>query len=229
MANNKTKGAAIALAAAAVLGTGSTFALWGKTANVAGGTITNGTLDVAVAQGGWYDTSADRTDKAPIPGVSDAVAQGHAIDLATWKGVPGDTVMGLFNVDGALSGDNLVANLAVTDQAGQPLTQGTNGWTYTYTLVDAAGNVVGTNNKATNFSTVAFSSSNNGHNVTALPTMDGTIADPTTVATPEYRVLVEATFDPATAGTNEVTDTTDLSGMQIGLNQTRTTTGQGGF
>ena len=123
--NNRTKGVIAGIAGLALLTGGTTFALWSDTTGaIAGGTIINGNLDVAaVTPIAWYDTSADRTDKASTSPVSGVAA--HAItDLTTWKMVPGDTVEGNLGLEVALSGDNLVANLKVATTATSGLPAG---------------------------------------------------------------------------------------------------------
>jgi len=100
--NNKTKGVIAGIAGIALLGGGTTFALWSADADVNGGTITNGDLDVTAGALTWQDVSSDRAPGHP-----------HAIDLATWRMVPGDEARGTVQLDVVLVGDNLVANLGV--------------------------------------------------------------------------------------------------------------------
>ncbi|MBD7918324.1 alternate-type signal peptide domain-containing protein [Cellulomonas sp. Sa3CUA2] len=103
---NKTKGLIAGVAGIALLTGGSTFALWSAQDSVAGGTITNGDLNVTAAAAlSWVDTSADRTDAD------------HVINLSTWRMVPGDTAEGTVAVDVTLIGDNLAAELALTSTA----------------------------------------------------------------------------------------------------------------
>ncbi len=104
---SKTKGLIAGVAGIALLAGGSTFALWSAEATVAGGTITNGDLNVTAATPlSWVDTSADRTDA------------GHPIiNINTWRMVPGDTAEGTVAVDVTLIGDNLAAELDLTSTA----------------------------------------------------------------------------------------------------------------
>src|SRR5699024_7667658 len=102
----KLTGVVAGAAGAALLLSGATYALWTDNATVEGGTITAGNLDVAVLppadqQSTWHDVSADRTDSP------------HAIDLSTFRIVPGDTITGTFGIDVGLEGDNMLANLAL--------------------------------------------------------------------------------------------------------------------
>lgn len=217
--NNKLKAGAAGIAAAAILAGGSTFALWDKTAGVEGGTITNGTLDVSAVAVGQFDTSTDRSDAAAIPGTE---LTGHVIDLDTWRGAPGDKVAFVYDVDGALQGDNLTANLAVATADGTPLASG-NGWSFQYRLYDTAGDEVVAG--VDSFNAIRFSSADNTRNVRSIATM------PTTLAATggEYKLVVEGTFDPETADTDEVTDVTDLAALTVSLEQSRLTNGYGGF
>lgn len=95
------------LAGAAGLGLllgGSTFALWTDGANVPDSTITAGNLEVKVDAMNWRDMSDDRTDK------------GHKIkDLRKFRIIPGDKIQGEFGVDVALQGDNMLAELSLTE------------------------------------------------------------------------------------------------------------------
>lgn len=235
--NTKVKAGVAATAAAAILAGGSTFALWSKTAELNGGGITNGTLDVAVSQPQWYDISGDRTDKTDIPALPGT--QGHAITLDEFKGVPGDTIAGVFELDGALAGDNMVAGLTFdnpvmaqfADAGGDGLgAQAVDivpeGWTVSYTVLDRSGAVVGEADRATLVGdSMLFASKDNSHNVTELPTMDDAI----TPGNPDYRVVVKATFDPATGGTTGAGSGSGFDGFQVGLTQSRTSGGLGGF
>jgi alternate signal-mediated exported protein len=135
--NKKTKAVVAGTAGAALLlGAGGTFALWSDHEQVRGGTITAGRLDVKAMEPRWYDVSQDRPDAQPLGlGIDwntvdfgpesqwngiptdfaawsgDAV--GHEIDLDAWRTVPGDQIMGLFEVHAMTEGDNLEAELMV--------------------------------------------------------------------------------------------------------------------
>jgi alternate signal-mediated exported protein len=113
-----------AVAGAALLVGGSTYALWSATASIDGGTITAGDLDLEAGTLSAWDVSEDRTD-IDSDGVATAASSdpefaavtlaglsGHLIDsLDTWRMVPGDTVALLFPYKITLVGDNLVAAL----------------------------------------------------------------------------------------------------------------------
>lgn len=217
--NNKVKAGVAAVAGVSILASGATFALWSKSAPVTGGTITNGNLDITAVNAGNYDTSTDRTDAVAIPGANGLT--GHSINLATWRGVPGDKVAFVYNIDGALQGDNMTASLSVTTPNNAPLGNG-NGWTFQYRLYDTAGNQVG--DTVNNFNALRFASADNSHNVPELPTM------PTTLAATggEYKLIVEGTFDPDTIETNEALDTVTLTNLNVSLSQDRSPA-PGGF
>lgn len=243
--NNKTKGLIAAAAGAALLTTGGTFALWTQSNDVAGGDIVSGQFGVISKQVGFFDTSNDRSDAKTATGVvgDPTVAQGHAIDLMKWETVPGDTVLGVYTIDGKLSGENLVARLDVTDQSGNPIANVTNsdgdktsvsttdGYTIKYALTDAAGNLL---DPKTGFSAapdvawvssptaIKFASTNNTNNVAELPTMDNQ------EGTTDYKVAVKVTFTAENQDLQQAKQT--LSGMKIGLSQERAeAAGQGGF
>lgn len=97
---------------------GSTFALWVDNADVDGGLITAGSLDVSPeGDAAWFDVSPDVDHGAG--------ATRHSIDPATFLIVPGDTVEYNQALKLDLAGDNLKANLTIdvptlTDVAGQP-------------------------------------------------------------------------------------------------------------
>lgn len=135
--NKKTQGiVAGAAGAALLLGAGGTFALWTDSEQVRGGTITAGRLDVKVMEPQWFDVSQNRYDAQDI-GLQvdwDTVdfgpesqyngvytdfeswsgrAVGHPIDLDQWRTVPGDQVLGLYEVHAMTEGDNLDAELMV--------------------------------------------------------------------------------------------------------------------
>ncbi|MCS5715513.1 alternate-type signal peptide domain-containing protein [Herbiconiux sp. CPCC 205716] len=96
--NKLTKGA-IAAAAGVVLllGGAGTFAFWNSSAQVAGGTITAGNLAVSNADGpgSWTDQN------------------GAAVNIATYKIVPGDTLTYTDTLSVVAVGDNLVATLGI--------------------------------------------------------------------------------------------------------------------
>ena len=213
--NNKTKGLVAGLAGAAVLAGGSTFALWSDSDTVDGGAITAGNLDVAaIGTPAWFDTSADRTDAD------------HAINLATFRMVPGDTIRGEFQIDGALEGDNMVAQLGLTTSAapGGALLAPAEGVTINYHLEDGAGaTVAGSSGTLGSPASIEFASTDNPLKGT-LPTfpiaLDGTA---------DYTLVVEAEFDETTPAQVRVQAQADLQDLLVSLNQDRTAAIGGGF
>jgi len=110
-----------AIAGAALLVGGSTYALWSASATLTGGTITAGDLNITAGTYNAWDVSADRTDSsdAVIPqGTSTALdgLTGHTITLKDWKMVPGDEVAMVFPYTITLEGDNLVASLEFSSE-----------------------------------------------------------------------------------------------------------------
>lgn len=206
--SNKQRGlAAIALAGIVATG-GSSFALWSDSAQVGGGTIMSGNLDVEASTGSWTDVSADRTDSP------------HAIDLATYRIVPGDTIEGKYGVKAALEGDNLVAKLGLKNATtGAPVATGdlAKNLTMTYSLVDADGNKVAsaTNVPVGTDADVTFASEDNT-NKGNLPTLPKTLGD-----TDNYSVVVDVTFDEATPNQELVKTQAALENMTVTLDQVR--------
>lgn len=214
--NNKTKGTIAGAAAIALLAGGTTFALWSDDAPVDGGIITSGNLEVATTGTTWVDLSTDRTDK------------GHSINLAAFKIVPGDTIQGTFGIDGALEGDNLVANLGLTlaGAAEGDLLADAKGVTVTYSLVNTDGSAVAgaTDIALGTEATVAFASADNSKNVAPLPTLPKELD-----GTADYNVVVTAVFDETTGEDTRVQATADLQDLGVTLKQTRAKGGPTGF
>lgn len=189
---NKTKGVIAGIAGIALLTGGSTFALWSADAPLAGGTITNGDLDVAaIGTLAWRDVSADRTPQD--------------ITLADWRMVPGDTLQGTQGLDVVLVGDNLVADLALTD-TGSTLPTGV---AVEYDVV-VGGTVLATAPLGQSASIELQSADNPdaAGRVVVGSTLDG-VADVT--------VVVRVTFDADNQ--DEVLATTTLSGLAVSLTQ----------
>ena len=130
-----------AVAGAALLLGGSTYALWQATANLEGGTITAGDLNIQAGTFNAWDVSSDRLDSQNTEDGAQAVSTvgsqdpeiapitlqdeegdsvlGHPIRISAkpsdsdsdWKMVPGDTVALTIPYLITLKGDNLVAKL----------------------------------------------------------------------------------------------------------------------
>jgi len=135
MTNKSTKrrnAVIAAVAGAALLLGGSTYALWQATADLKGGTITAGQLAIKGGDVQAWDISPDRNDIRSII-VSDDTEQalqgvkGHPIDHLdgsdpSWMMVPGDTVALIFPYTITLEGDNLVAGLTIDGDFSQLVT-----------------------------------------------------------------------------------------------------------
>ncbi|MDR2897073.1 MAG: SipW-dependent-type signal peptide-containing protein [Propionibacteriaceae bacterium] len=127
------------VAGVALLASGGTYALWTATANIDGGTITTGNLNLTAGTSNVWDVSADRSDVGNVTTAAQAAGadtpaftattltaftgepalQGHLIDnladsvaSTDWKMVPGDTVALVYPFEVELAGDNLVASLS---------------------------------------------------------------------------------------------------------------------
>ena len=131
MTNKSTKrrnAVIAAVAGAALLVGGSTYALWQATADLKGGTITSGQLAIKGDDMQAWDISQDRVDtrsvhvsedtEQSLQGADGQPMKGHLIkylddpDLS-WMMVPGDTVALIFPYTITLQGDNLVAGLTI--------------------------------------------------------------------------------------------------------------------
>lgn len=102
--NKMTKGAlATGLGAALLIGGGGTLAVWNTTAEQQAGSIANGDLQLTANQGTWTNSKG-------------------AINLSTYKAVPGDKLTFTQPVTVALDGDLMKAHLTVTDKLTAPET-----------------------------------------------------------------------------------------------------------
>ncbi|WP_314196408.1 alternate-type signal peptide domain-containing protein [uncultured Arthrobacter sp.] len=86
--------AAIAVGAALLLGGGGTLASWNASTTQNPGTVVAGDLDVVAGTGVW-------TDRA-----------GHAVNISTYKVVPGDKLTYTQVLDVTLTGDKMAAEVA---------------------------------------------------------------------------------------------------------------------
>ena len=160
---------AVAAGAALLIG-GSTYALWSQTANMNGGMITSGDLQLLAGDVSSFDVSADRVDSStteekdrsvldaalnPLTfnqgeasavenlncGEDEVTLTGHVIgEPGEWLIVPGDTTAVLFPYAVTLKGDNLVAELTI-DTTG--LVKDNVHMAYYYAVFDAEGKQIG--------------------------------------------------------------------------------------
>lgn len=208
--HNKTKGVIAGVAGIALLAGGSTFALWKDSANVVGGVITAGNLDVATSAAlAWKDVSDDR-ENHPIK------------DLTAFRMVPGDTIQGTLGIDAALEGDNMVADLGFT-LAGKPVAEKPNladKVDITYTVSDANGKPL---------EGLAGVSLGDASRLTLRSTDNGEPADLGIREVPaaldgktDFVVVVTATFTGETTGRDYAQAAVDLQHLGVTLTQSRT-------
>lgn len=141
--NKVTKGAlATAAGVALLLGGGGTLALWSDAADTEGGTIVAGDLGLTAGAGVWTSNLSDA-----------------AIDIATYRIVPGETLTYTQDLTLKLVGNEMAANLTATAGNAAPETD-----PFTTKNIDVQ----------TTYTTVAgvpapttFTQANNGHVVTA--------------------------------------------------------------
>jgi alternate signal-mediated exported protein len=136
-------GGIVALAAGvALLIGGGTYSLWSDSASItSGATITAGDLDInAIGDNGFWDVSGDRAgdQTTVVPGTAGLL--GHSIDASTYRVVPGDEVAGVFQYQATLQGDNLVAELRLSQGITDTGTAGS--MKYYYQLFDQSGNAL---------------------------------------------------------------------------------------
>ena len=229
--NHKRRNAIIAAAAGvALLMGGSTYALWSASANLSGGKIIAGDLNIVGAAMNYWDVSADRSDATAIVTNSVNTAQqlgallGHNItNIVTagteaydqvWSMVPGDTVAITYPYTITLVGDNLVGALTINASA---LTAATAGMaldaniTLKYALYDQKGVELSAPAAlpAADTTPVGYFQGDNttqtaGQLEAALPAAIPVVeTDGTAVIT----LVIFATFDAATSGRDDVTDT----------------------
>ncbi|MDR0847561.1 MAG: alternate-type signal peptide domain-containing protein [Propionibacteriaceae bacterium] len=230
-ASNKRRNAVIAaVAGAALLLGGSTYALWSATANLDGGSITAGNLNIAAGTPSAYDVSSDRTDTSAIviDGTTLGNLTGHGITQGTWKMVPGDTMALVLPYTLTLEGDNLVAALSIDPAAIAAITATTDGDTptngaadliyFSWEAFDSAGASLGYGDvsilhtapvtvglfQAPNDSTQA-----SGAKDTDIPFVGGTVTPDS--KTGKVYVVLTITFDATTAGQIDTEDVWALS------------------
>ena len=209
---------------------GTTYALWTDSALQAGGTISNGNLDVEpLGTTTYWDTSADRSDTTAAATPVTKV-KAHAItNIGTYQIVPGDTLEANYGFVVALSGDNMVAsvNLALGGTGASAATGVTftaqtwfdNGGTWT-----AVGSPVAVVPGGTPVAIALgnFQAANQpaGALDGALPVI--TVATTPGALTPNVTVVVTAKFDAATTGRVSALSQSVLGDATVSVVQTRT-------
>lgn len=178
-----TKGAlAVGAAAALLMGGAGSLALWNDSEETPASTISSGTLDIALVPGTgtWTDISTDSNK----PG---------AIDPATFKMVPGDTLQYDASFTVTADGDNLAATIT----ADQSSITRTAGLTEANTPVVVSAKVNGAELPGT-----TITERNNGNTVDVRMTL---------------------TFDPSTTGQVGQGGTVNLDKFRVNLQQVRPT------
>jgi alternate signal-mediated exported protein len=200
---------------------GSTFALWSASADIGGGSVTAGDLNItAEDESSFWDVSADRLDATDeLPG-TDGSQPGHLIDdTATWRMVPGDKVAAVFDATVTLEGDNLVGHLTVDglDGAEGQFNEGIN-WSYeVYSgdqLLSAEAALPSDGNTG-----MFFSAPRAGQDSGASDANDLVVEMEET--TKNVTVVIYGEFDAATEEREMVTVEHTLGELKLTLNQVR--------
>lgn len=98
--NKVMKGAlATGVGLALLVGGGGTLATWNQSADANMGTVATGDLNLEVPEGTWQN------------------ALGQAIQIDSYKAVPGDVLTFTQDLEVTLAGDQMLANLTVTGEA----------------------------------------------------------------------------------------------------------------
>lgn len=236
--SRRAAGIVAAIAGGALLLGGTTYALWTANASLAGGTITDGNLDVAAfGTPTYYDVSQDRSDTtANVNAVTGL--RGHTIAaLTSYSIVPGDVLQSNFSYVVALKGDNLVGALNTTLAGGTSAGAGVTFTGQAFLKTGSTWTAVSTPIALTPGSATPV---NLGY-VQAANELNGTIdagsipviATTTVPATPavadvNITVVVTATFASSTTNRDLATLTSALGNVTVNLLQTRTA-GVGNF
>ncbi|WP_076680036.1 SipW-dependent-type signal peptide-containing protein [Microbacterium sp. RU33B] len=207
---------------------GTTFALWNATAEVEGGTIQTGNLDVQpVGDPAYWDTSADRSDAAGTTLVSGVAA--HAIpDLTLYSIVPGDTLEAEYGFAVALDGDNLVASVDLTLAGGTTPPDGVTFTAQAYYLDGADWTAVGTASPvtpgaATSIALGLFQAANQEAGTVdagAIPVIE-LVEVPAVGAVANIAIVVAATFDETIDERTSTLAEAALGDVTVDLVQTR--------
>ncbi len=253
--NTKRRNAVIAaVAGAALLVGGSTYALWSAGGTFSDGTITAGDLNLSIdGPVGQYDVSADRTDSSskPIKDKADGVVltmktaeaadvtnlnntsgalSGHTVDLSTWRIVPGDTVAVVTPMTVTLKGDNLVAALTMdTTKLAEDLTS--EGITYQYAVFDSTGAQLGETMSLVvgdeDESLALLQANGSGQTTGVDDTLDSTGVPTVNVdGTATVTLVVFGNFSSATTGRTYANTADALSDIPVTLAQVRQGTDQ---
>lgn len=200
-----TKGFLAGAAGLGLLLGGSTFALWSDSANLDAQRIRSGNLEVKVNEANWRDISPDRTDKG---------RRGHHINLERFRIIPGDKIQARYPVNVALEGENMVAQLKLTEagkkHASDELTKGLD---IEYAIQDRWGRTVDTSGK--DGSRIFLAAKDNG-NAGNLPRVDADSA-----GRAEFTVTVTVTFKEGTSDRDLTQAQALLKDSELELQQVR--------
>jgi len=106
----------IGLGLITAIAAGGTFALWNDQSTVSGGEIYSGNLDLNVTNASWEDVSLKDGSKGSQESLDKVTASGPITDISDFRIVPGDTVIGTYDVQVALEGEHALADLLVDFQ-----------------------------------------------------------------------------------------------------------------
>jgi len=111
----KSAGAIVSglLIAAAAAGT---FALWNVSSTADSGEVFSGNLDLNVINNGWEDVSLKDGSKGSLDSEDKVTTAGKISDISDFRIVPGDTVIGTYDVQVALEGEHALADMIVQIQ-----------------------------------------------------------------------------------------------------------------
>lgn len=185
----------LAMAAFAVVGSGSTTALWSDSSTLGAASINSGNLNVApLASMTWQDISGT---PAAIPAI------------ASFNAVPGDVVEGTQSLAVALNGSNMTAKLDVL----VPNLTGAlaSSMTVTYSVYDSTDALIAS---ATN---VAAGTTGTVLNLT--PSTPGVSSSALT--SKAFTVKIKATFNSATSGRTNAAAAAALGASTITVTQVR--------
>lgn len=186
---------------------GGTLAQWNSSADVDGKGITAGNLQVALVNSEARDVSSDLPNH-----------EAHTINTDTWRAVPGDVVELTSNLDVALEGDNLVAQLD-TSQLDNVITDEAKDYvTVDIKLVNSDGTIITANDDGKYLLQANSTGQDAGVDATGIKVVGSTLDNTTDV-----KAVATITFDANTPN-RVLTETklADLTGSGVTLEQVRT-------
>lgn len=230
---NKVTTGAVALGIVALLAGGTTLAYWADNDTTTAATITSGRMSItANADNVWHDVSNASGKKNDTTGLTwnqvialqnfkGAGNQG-ALDLTSFRIVPGDTLVGRQTFNLTAVGDNLNATLDVDvrDSATGTLLSDVEGLSVKTTLYDAKGAPVASSNGGPSKATVTVYSAEYASDM-GIEDGPGVLIVDDTTQLDDLKVSVEAYFDENTSNLNKQNATAALNSATINLVQGR--------